>query len=407
MADLDEFSVEQERIARQQEIAKALLSRGASGGLINAYTGQNMMEQSDKDRAALAQRYQAGLAEEVRRIAALRQGREAIEAPADELGGGPGAPAQAGDPRAAVQAAMLSQYAPVRRVGDLEYGHLKKADEPYTLNPGQIRKTPGQPDVTNPNAPLEHESALAKLLREKAKLPPGDPQHETYDNAIRKASETAKQIVNVDASPPITAVTIQDPNDPNGTIVIDGRTRKVLGKGPKLTDAGKMENKRAFNMQGLGGAIQEAEDLLSGITRDAEGNPVAGAKPTSSGIGSLYDTAASFVGVSPAGAAEADKLKVVAGKLTSSVPRMEGPQSDKDVVLYKQMAGDAGNEKLPLDRRLEAVRTLKKLYAKYEHLQSAPGAKPPATRVPAVGAVQNGYRFKGGDPSKPENWVKL
>jgi len=184
VADFDEFSVEQERIARQQEIAKALLSRGASGGLINAYTGQNMMEQSDKDRAALAQRYQAGLAEEVKRIAALRQGREAIEAPADELGGGPGAPAQPGDPRAAVQAAMLSQYAPVRRVGDLEYGHLKKADEPYTLKPGEIRRTPGQPDSTNPNAPPGDE--LRRELAAQA--------DKTRRDLATQADETRRQI---------------------------------------------------------------------------------------------------------------------------------------------------------------------------------------------------------------------
>lgn len=384
MADLDEFSVEQERIARQQEIAKALMSRGAGGGLINAYTSQNMMDQADKDRAALAQRYQAGLAEEVKRIAAMRQGREAIPAPAEELGGGPAAPAQAGDPRAAIQAAMLSQYGPVRRVGDMEYGHLKKADEPYTLKPGEIRKTPGQPDSVNSNILPEHESPLAKLVREKAALPPGSPLAAAYDNAISKASE----VPGADKAAPITAVTIQDPNDPNGTIVIDGRTKAVLGKGPKFTEAGHMQAKRSFNMEGIGGAIQEAEDLLSGVTHDAEGNPVGGTKPTSSGLGSMVDSAASLIGVSPAGAAEAGKLKVIAGKLTSVVPRMEGPQSDKDVALYKQMAGDVGNDKLPLETRLSALREMKKLYAKYEKLNQPAGpASPAAPAKPKVRVV--------------------
>lgn len=31
----------------------------------------------------------------------------------------------------------------------------------------------------------------------------------------------------------------------------------------------------------------------------------------------------------------------------------------------------------------------------------------PATKTPAVGEVRNGYQFKGGDPSKKENWEKI
>lgn len=357
MAELDEFSVEQDRIARQQEIAKALLSKS---GFFNQVQGQGIMDRADKERSALSERYQSGLANEVARIAALRQGREAIPAPAEELGGGPAAPAQPGDPRAAIQEAMMSRYAPVRRVGDLEYGHQKKADEPYTLKPGEIRKTPGQPDTTNPNDLLEHESPLAKLIREKSKLLPSDPQNEAYDNAIRKASDIAQNIVNVNNPQPVTPVTIQDPNDPNGTIVIDGRTKAVLGKGPKLTDAGKLDNKRAFNMQGIGATIKEAEDLLTGDSGQA--------LPTGSGVGTAVDYVAGVFGASPSGAKEAQSLKAIGGALVSKMPRMEGPQSDKDVALYKEMAGVVGDSTIPRERRIAALGKVKELWAKYEKL---------------------------------------
>ena len=48
-----------------------------------------------------------------------------------------------------------------------------------------------------------------------------------------------------DDATPVTPVTIQDPNDPTGagTIVIDGRTKRVLGKGPKLTQTGTADQK--------------------------------------------------------------------------------------------------------------------------------------------------------------------
>jgi hypothetical protein len=79
---------------------------------------------------------------------------------------------------------------------------------------------------------------LSQLIAEKAALPEGDPQHATYADAIIKESQTAKQVVPPTAEPAVTPVTIQDPKDPNGTLVIDGRTQRVLGKGPKLSQLG-------------------------------------------------------------------------------------------------------------------------------------------------------------------------
>lgn len=185
---------------------------------------------------------------------------------------------------------------------------------------------------------------------------------------------------------PVTTATIVDPTNPKQMLVVDARTYRgggagspgVIGIGGKESDAQKRENTAAFGMRGLGGAIQEAEDILSGVRRDAQGNVTQGTLPTQSGIGSAADAVAGWFGTTLPGGPEADRLKVVGGVLTSKVPRMEGPQSNLDVDLYKQMAGQAGNEKLPVQRRLAAVREMKRLYAKYEHLQgeAAPSAVP-------------------------------
>lgn len=179
------------------------------------------------------------------------------------------------------------------------------------------------------------------------------------------------------ANQPVTAVTLQDPNNPNGTIVIDGRSGKVFGKGPKLTDSGKLENKRQFNMQGIGQVIQTAEDLLGG----AGGRPL----PTGSGIGTAVDAAAGLFGISPSGAKEADQIASVGAALVSKMPRMEGPQSDKDVALYKEAAGKIGDSKVPVERRKAALETVKGLWSKYENL--------------------NPSAFQGGSPVASGGWT--
>ena len=55
---------------------------------------------------------------------------------------------------------------------------------------------------------------------------------------------------------------------------------------------------------------------------------------------------------------------------------MQGPQSDKDVLLYKQMAGDLANPQLPRETRMAAARTVRALNEKYAGQQqesSQPG----------------------------------
>ena len=133
-----------------------------------------------------------------------------------------------------------------------------------------------------------------------------------------------------------------------------------------MTEAGKIDAKADVAMSGLNSDLQAAEDLLTGVTRTSDGQVVKGNLPTGSVVGSLYDKAASVVGASPAGAAEADQLKVVAARLIAKVPRFEGPQSDRDVALYRQAAAEAGNDNLPRARRLAAIKTMRQIYAGYE-----------------------------------------
>ena len=75
----------------------------------------------------------------------------------------------------------------------------------------------------------------------------------------------------------------------------------------------------------------------------------------------MVDRGAAFFGANPSGAVVANQLRAVGGWLVSNVPRMEGPQSNFDVGNYQTMAADVGNETLPVERRIAALNSIKKM----------------------------------------------
>ncbi|MGL4891221.1 MAG: hypothetical protein ACRC52_10595, partial [Aeromonas veronii] len=83
--------------------------------------------------------------------------------------------------------------------------------------------------------------------------------------------------------------------------------------------------------------------------------------PTGSYAGAAMDGALKVVGVSRKAADTAAQLETIAGWMTSNVPRMEGPQSDKDVAVYQQMAAKVGDRTTPVDSRIAALQTLRTL----------------------------------------------
>lgn len=97
-------------------------------------------------------------------------------------------------------------------------------------------------------------------------------------------------------------------------------------------------------------------------------------KSTGSGIGSLVDAGAALFGQSTEGAEAIASLRTVAGQLVSKMPRMEGPQSDRDVTLYIQMAGDLANPNLPREQRLAAAATIRMLNERYSSDPKQPDA---------------------------------
>jgi hypothetical protein len=100
-------------------------------------------------------------------------------------------------------------------------------------------------------------------------------------------------------------------------------------------------------------------------------------------------------------------LETLGGWLTSNVPRMQGPQSDKDTLMYAQMAAKVGDKLTPIKDRLSAINTLEELNNKYINKQSVQPnildelAKQVGTKSPLPDAttIPMTLPVKGGIPS--------
>lgn len=97
---------------------------------------------------------------------------------------------------------------------------------------------------------------------------------------------------------------------------------------------------------------------------------------TGSVVGLGYDyLARGTFGHTSKGAAATAKLKALGGQLVMMMPRMEGPQSDKDVALYKEMAGNVASPITPKAQRLAALDAIEQLNKKYADLNNASQVK--------------------------------
>lgn len=111
-------------------------------------------------------------------------------------------------------------------------------------------------------------------------------------------------------------------------------------------------DKKANDAGGVLDLIEIAEPLLD--------------EATESLVGAGLDAAGALFGLSSKGAEAAAKLKTLEGALILKMPRMEGPQSDRDQLLYKQMAAQIGDPTVPSRIRKAALETLKELNQKYQ-----------------------------------------
>ena len=159
---------------------------------------------------------------------------------------------------------------------------------------------------------------------------------------------------------------------PNGPMIVD----KATGEARPVTMNGKpvnaqTEQKRAAGAKRVLALLDTAEKLIP--------------ESTGSGIGAGVDWIGRGVGFATEGSKAIAKLQALSGALIADMPRMEGPQSDKDVALYKQAAGDLANPTIPNASRLEALATLREIQQRYS------GAPAKAAAKGGISAKAKGY----------------
>ena len=110
--------------------------------------------------------------------------------------------------------------------------------------------------------------------------------------------------------------------------------------------------------------LQRSNDATAVMELTDQASPLLDKAP-----GSYLGMAGNFLGRAVGADTDATKaqaqLDVLAGALISKMPKMSGPQSDKDVALYRAMAGNLNDPTLPASAKKAAMATLRGLNEKY------------------------------------------
>lgn len=130
-----------------------------------------------------------------------------------------------------------------------------------------------------------------------------------------------------------------------------GAEAQAKATGSVVGEAEGSVQKKAINAQMIDDQLDIAEPLID----------IA----TGSGPGAASDKVAGFFGFAPDGAQATAQLQILQAGLMLNQPRMEGPQSDADVLLYRQAAGQLGDPTVPRDIKKAAVKTIRQLQDKY------------------------------------------
>jgi hypothetical protein len=254
--------------------------------------------------------------------------------------------------------------------------------------------------------PVANDLPITRLMTLRDSLPKDSPDRKVVEQLIEKEA-TQSFAPNATVKGPLGEVSQTSPAPAENTVnvMIDGKltavpiaqaaelTAKFKGMVAKSTGQAEAELDlvTVYDKDGKASFVPRSQAVTAANT----GNPLL-AKPdvkttqgqavldlaerakkalpqSSSGlINSLFTMATDAAGI-PTNMSKADgQLRVIAGALTSNIPRMEGPQSDADRLLYQQSAADVANTNKPYQSRMAALETVIGLNEKYAATPTAP-----------------------------------
>ena len=246
-----------------------------------------------------------------------------------------------------VQNSLMLDYAQPIEIAGFGKGYRVKGD-PYTvaLNDGRTMQIG-----------IDEEATAAKrkqaLEMEKAQL----------SNKLLEAQITS---TNQREQP-----NLQHVETPNGPMAFNPKTG---GYQAIMSGGQPMQSKEQAQRASDANAVMELTD---------EAAPLIPKAPGSYGGAALNQLGRVFGMDTEASKAQA-QMDVISGALVAKMPKMTGPQSDKDVLLYKQMAGNLNDPTVPTAAKQAAMKTLRMLNEKY--------ATPQAGGMQQAGAAGDAIR---------------
>ena len=238
-----------------------------------------------------------------------------------------------------------------------------------------------------------------------------------FKEAVAKAG---RPISTTQAAPTVTMVL--DTNDNTRMLSIDAKTYRggslgspgVIGIAGKEPTVGKKQEAKEKAQENAATTIAQLRqsyarlDELGGITstENRAGTNISARM----GASSVGQTVGSFLGTKTQ--AERDKIEQTRPLLMTTIMQALGltaKQLDSNAEL-KLWLSSATDPTKSLEANREALDNLERMLTgegKSAGAGAKPPAAPPAPKPPAVGTVQGGYRFKGGNPADQKNWEKV
>ena len=168
--------------------------------------------------------------------------------------------------------------------------------------------------------------------------------------------KTAETLGTEGAKATLDLVTIPDPKNPANKILV--QRSQVASQAASGTPAVVEVDKKVAQGESALDLARRAQAILP--------------QATSGAISNLFTMATDAAGIPTNKSAADAQLQVISAGLTANVPRMEGPQSNTDLLEYKRAAANVADKNIPYQTRMKALETVISLNEKYSKTPTAP-----------------------------------